>query len=285
MAGKTLIEWTDATVNFWWGCTQIGPGCDICYAKAWDKRTGGSHFGHGVERRKIKGAVKLLHKLDNDYAWFAADAAAVGDPRYRRRVFIQSMSDLFDNEVPDEWLAEAWHHITTCNRLDIQIVTKRVSVVEKRLKAIGHTLWPRHAGLIITVCNQDEANRDIPRLLDLKARLGIPWVGLSIEPMLGPIDVDALHTGKIGLYPLSGVRSDGSGPSGFSQGARLDWVICGGESGPGARPMQIEWARDLRDQCAAADTPFFMKQMGGPRKPFAPIPDDLMIRQFPKVHS
>jgi hypothetical protein len=79
--------------------------------------------------------------------------------------------------------------IKICNRLDLQIVTKRISVVEKRLAEIGETTWPKHAGLIITVVNQAEADRDVPRLLALKAELGIPWVGLSCEPLLGPIDL------------------------------------------------------------------------------------------------
>jgi protein gp37 len=147
------------------------------------------------------------------------------------------MSDLFDTEVPIEWFAEAWDKIEVCNRLAIQIVTKRISVVEKRLAAIGRASWPRHAGLMITVVNQAEADRDIPRLLALKGRFGIPWVGLSIEPMLGAIDL----SGWLG---------------------QLDWVICGGESGGHARPMHPDWPRSLRDQCALAGVPFLFKQWG-----------------------
>lgn len=250
MAAHSAIEWTDATVNFWWGCTEVGPGCQHCYARALDARfSGGGHWGVGAPRRKIKGAAALLHRLDNGYSEWAADAICrranakafglpvpnVGD---RRRVFIQSLSDLFDLEVPLEWFAEGWRLIEACDRLAIQIVTKRVSAVEKRLTAIGRTTWPQHAGLIITVVNQDEADRDIPRLLALKARLGIPWVGLSIEPMLGAI---VLRPEWL---------------------AEIDWVIVGGESGSHARPMHPDWARNLRDQCAAAGVPFFFKQWG-----------------------
>lgn len=96
------IGWTDATVNFWWGCTKVGPGCDGCYAEAWDNRFGGTHWGQGVPRRKIKSAVALIHKLDNGYAWWGADYAAGFLDKHcghRRRVFIQSMSDLFDLEA------------------------------------------------------------------------------------------------------------------------------------------------------------------------------------------
>lgn len=249
MGERSAIEWTDATVNFWWGCTKVGPGCDHCYAEGVDARFGGGHWGHGAPRRRIKGAVALLHRLDNDYSEWAADAICAREnakafglpiPHYgnRRRVFIQSMSDLFDIEVLLEWFAEAWQHVEDCDRLEIQIVTKRISAVEKRLAAIGRTTWPKHAGLMITVTDQKEADRDIPRLLDLKARRGIPWVGLSIEPLLGRIEMRPEWLEAI------------------------DWVIVGGESGPNARPMHPDWARTLRDQCAAAGTPFFFKQWG-----------------------
>jgi len=248
VAQSSNIEWTDATVNFWWGCTKVGAGCDHCYAEAWSKRTGGNIWGVGVPRRKIKSAPALIHRLDNAYADWAADATcAVENAKVfglpvphvdtRRRVFIQSMSDLFDTEVPTEWFAEAWTKIEVCNRLAIQIVTKRISVVEKRLAAIGRASWPFHAGLMITVVNQAEADRDIPRLLALKAKFNIPWVGLSIEPMLGLID----------LSPWLD---------------QIDWVICGGESGGHARPMHPDWPRALRDQCAAAEVPFLFKQWG-----------------------
>lgn len=232
MAENTSIEWTDSTVNFWWGCTKVGPGCDNCYAEAWSKRTGETIFGAGVPRRKIKSAVKTLYRLHNGYSWWVADyhiGKIAATPR--RRVFIQSMSDLFDKEVPDEWFDEAWDAIVACDRLAIQIVTKRVSYVEKRLAGRP---WPNHAGLIISVVNQEEADRDVPRLLDLKSRIGIPWVGLSMEPLLGPVSLNRM----------------------------VDWVIVGGESGPKARPMHPDWVRSLRDQCAAAGVPFLFKQWG-----------------------
>jgi protein gp37 len=167
-------------------------------------------------------------------------------------VFIQSMSDLFDLEVPVEWFAVAWGCIVGCHHLDVQIVTKRVSAVEKRLAQLGKAwAWPRNAGLVISVVNQTEADRDIPRLLALKAKFGIPWVGLSMEPLLGPVTLSlaALGQGDNGAFP-------------YCDGAYLDWVIVGGESGPGARPMHPDWARSLRDQCAAAKVPFLFKQWG-----------------------
>ena len=248
MGDATGIEWTNATVNFWWGCTKVGPGCDHCYAETWSGRFGESLWGVGAPRRKIKGAAALLHRLDNNYAEWAADATCrvenakvfglpVPNLDTTRRVFIQSMSDLFDLEVELAWFDEAWQHIEACRRLSLQIVTKRISAVEKRLAAIGRSTWPKHAGLIVTVVDQKEADRDIPRFIELKKRLGIPWIGLSIEPMLGPID----------LTPWL---------------ADLDWVICGGESGSAARPLHPDWVRGLRDQCTAAGAAFFFKQWG-----------------------
>lgn len=284
MAENSKIEWTDATVNFWWGCTKVGPGCDHCYAETWSKRTGENIWGVGMPRRKIKSAVGTLHRLDNQYADWAATATCrienakvfgmpVPNIRTRQRVFIQSMSDLFDLEVPAEWFAEAWRTIEACDRLHIQIVTKRISAVEKRLAEIGVTKWPKHVGLMITVCNQAEADRDIPRLLALKAKLGIPWVGLSMEPLLGPVNLRCLrydggahvehHDALTGLSSdtPAAYRRPNAPVDPFSRG-RIDWVIVGGESGPEARPMHPDWARSIRDQCAAANVPFLFKQWG-----------------------
>lgn len=253
MAENSAIEWTDSTVNFWWGCTKVGPGCDHCYAETWAKRTGASIWGQGVARRKIKSAVKLLYKLHNGASWWAADhhiGKIAATPR--RRVFIQSMSDLFDKEVPAEWFDEAWSTIIACDRLAVQIVTKRISFVDKRL---GGKAWPSHAGLMISIVNQEEADRDIPRLIDLKIKRGIPWIGLSMEPLLGAV---VLRPEWL---------------------ADLDWVIVGGESGAQARPMHPDWARYLRDQCAAAGVAFLFKQWGE----FAPkssLPEGAHARGF-----
>ncbi len=235
MADKTAIEWTDSTVNFWWGCTKVGPGCDHCYAEAWSKRAGESIWGVGAPRRPIKSVFTTLNKLQRTAAAFHMEH---GRPR---RVFIQSMSDLFDNEVPIEWFATAWGAIHAVSDLRVQIVTKRLPMVEKRLEALGeHPLagWPRNPGLLASVVNQDEAERDIPRLIALKVKYGIPWIGLSMEPLLGTV-----------VLREEWLRD-------------LDWVIVGGESGPGARPMHPDWARSLRDQCAAAGVAFHFKQWG-----------------------
>jgi protein gp37 len=255
MGAQTNIGWTDATVNFWHGCTKVGPGCDFCYAEQWSKRTGHNIWGVGVPRRKIKSAVPLIEKL------------ARKQPG--ARVFIQSMSDLFDNEVPIEWFDDAWDWICICDTLRIQIVTKRVSIIEKRLAEIDAPGWPKHAGLIVTVVDQEEADRDVPRARALKAKLGIPWLGLSIEPQIGPI-----------IIPISPT-------TGFSSPLGIDWAIGGGESKQGRdhqpRPYDLAWARSLRDQCAAAGVAYFQKQLGArPRGRF--FNDDLDAGLMPYDH-
>ncbi|MBY6239854.1 DUF5131 family protein [Methylosinus sp. Sm6] len=260
MAETSKIEWTDATVNFWWGCTKVSAACDHCYAETWARRFNGEHWGAGVARRRIKGARALLHRLDNDYAEWAADHACGPLPPLsgaRRRVFCMSMGDLFDNEVPLEWFVEAWRTIVVCNRVNIIVVTKRLAMIEKRLEESGFSDWPQHAWLLTSVHDQASADRETPRLLGLKSKLGIRVVGLSIEPMLGAIDLRRIRlstpddTPECKFY-WNALHND----------PRLDWIIAGGESGPGARPSHPDWFRGLRDQCAGAGAPFFFKQHG-----------------------
>lgn len=254
MADVTKIEWTDATWNAWWGCQSVGPGCDHCYAEALDKRTGGAHWGARATRRRT-----------SDTNWNAPlkwqRAAAKFEAQYgrHRRVFCGSMMDIMDNAVPIEWSHEAFARIEECDRIDWQLLTKRVGNVSKRVPDhwTSRNGWPRHVGLMVTVVNQEEASRDIPKLLDLKAEYGIPWVGLSCEPLLGPIDLSRAH----GVNDLpTGFLPVDFGAVTMIEG--IDWVIAGGESGPHARPSSIQWYRSLRDQCAAAGVPFLFKQWG-----------------------
>lgn len=252
MADTSAIEWCDATVNFWWGCTKVGPGCDHCYAEAWNAFRGNKLWGHGAPRRRIEGAADSLRHLNRGHDRFFAEHGR------RRRVFMQSMSDLFDNEVDQESRDNALTQAELATNLDIIFLTKRVSNVRKLMQARwldGN--WPHHIGLMITVVNQDEANRDIPRVLALKAALGVPWVGLSIEPMLGPIDLTNVRVEGDRVNALTGEVSLHSG-----RVDRLDWIIVGGETGRNARPANADWIRSLRDQCAETTTPFFFKQWG-----------------------
>uniref|UniRef100_UPI003D6B8A6B DUF5131 family protein n=1 Tax=Pelagimonas sp. TaxID=2073170 RepID=UPI003D6B8A6B len=190
------------------------------------------------------------------------------------RVFLSSLCVVFDNAAAPDWRIDLFRAIEAAPNCRFQMLTKRVGNVFQMIPpAWANGGWPSHVGLMITVVNQEEANRDIPKLLDLKARLGIPWVGLSIEPMLGPIQLGLISIGR-GNYPSRRVVSDTIEPLNgkkvigtatgydFQPYPKIDWVICGGESGPKARPMHPDWARSLRDQCWEAETPFLFKQWG-----------------------
>lgn len=270
MTDQTKIEWTDFTVNAWEGCQKVGPGCDHCYAEARDIRfTGGSHWGPGAPRRQVKGGLAKLRKIERDAPTFHA-----AHGRWPR-VFCSSLSDVFDNAVPPEWRMEFLNALENAKNTRPQLLTKRIGNVKGMVPAmwlLGH--WPSHIGLMITVVNQAEADRDIPKLLALKAELNIPWVGLSMEPLLGPVDLSWLgHDGDGALDALNGrswgwdmmdmdTPPDRRRRVEFGRSATLDWIIVGGESGRVARPMHPDWVRSIRDQCKAAGTPFLFKQIG-----------------------
>ncbi len=257
MTQQTKIEWTDFTVNFWEGCQKVGPGCDHCYAEARDTRfTGGKHWGPGAPRRKVKGGIAKLRKINREAEKFHAEHG------HWPRVFCSSLSDMFDNAVSLEWVDDAFEAMEEAQNTRIQLLTKRVGNVIKRIPAKWHDGgWPAHVGLMITVVNQDEADRDILKLLALKAHLGIPWVGLSMEPLLGPV---ALQVPWRRIEPNISILVDallGVGGTG-EKCPCIDWIIVGGESGHNARPTHPDWIRSLRDQCEASGTPFLFKQFG-----------------------
>lgn len=261
MSDKTAIEWTDATVNFWWGCSKISPACDFCYAETFAHRLGFDIWGPGVARRRIDSAADTIRRLNRGADRFFAKHGR------RRRVFVQSMSDAFDNEVPEEWREILFFELSDCLDLEFQLLTKRVGNVKRMIPDAWHKQWPLHVGLMITVCNQEEADRDIPKLLELRAAHKIPWVGLSVEPMLGPLDLyhgdpdPRLGGHKATQTFLGDWWEPGDNPKGPSRHG-VDWVICGGESGTKARPMHPDWVRSLRDQCDVAEVPFLFKQWG-----------------------
>ena len=192
----------------------------------------------------------------------------------RRRVFCASLADVFDNEVPTLWRVELLTLIGATEKLDWLLLTKRIGNVkrllceaaelahERGLFATAHwiTSWvdgdpPPHVWLGATVVNQAEADRDIPKLLSTPAAVRF----LSVEPMLGPIDLTGEWlTAKLGAYPFKNLPREHR----TALLDLLDWVICGGESGPKARPMHPGWPRSLRDQCSAAGVPFLFKQHG-----------------------
>lgn len=254
MAENSKIEWTDHTFNPWEGCQKVSPGCDHCYAETRNARYGGGtapNWGPKAPRRKTSRA-----NWRKPVKWNAA-AAEAGE---QRLVFCASLADVFDNAVPQEWREELWALIRATPNLTWQLLTKRQQNIEKMLPADWGDGYP-NVWLGTTVENQESADQRIPVLLAVPAVLRF----LSCEPLLGPLDVyggdaDPRLGGVVagrGLSLTQYWEADGSGPF-----PGIDWVICGGESGPGARPMHPDWARSLRDQCAAAGVPFFFKQWG-----------------------
>ena len=246
MADRSQIDWTDATFNPWLGCTKVSPACDHCYAEAWAKRSGLVQWGNNPRRATSDAYWKQPHRWNRE-----ARAAGV-----RRRVFCASLADVFDNQVDPAWRRELWDLIHQCDALDWLLLTKRPQNIAAMLPGGGDdplngidryaTPWPwPHVWLGTTVENQEEADRRIPHLLAVPARLRF----LSCEPLLGPVDLREYI-----CHPASDWM--------ISPELALYWVIAGGESGPGARPMRPDWARSLRDQCQAAGVPFFFKQWG-----------------------
>lgn len=225
MAENSKIEWTDHTFNPWTGCTKVSPGCDHCYAEGWAKRSGAVKWGAGEPRRRTTEANWRLPLKWNRQA---------ADEGRRFKVFCASLADVFDNSVPPEWRADLFKLAADTPHLDWLLLTKRIGNVFRMLP-FGWQDFGAPANLWIgaTIVNREEMLRDAAKLKAVPARVRF-W---SVEPLLedlGPIPRE--------LMP--------------------EWVIAGGESGPGARPMHPDWARSLRDQCAAAGVPFLFKQWG-----------------------
>ncbi len=259
MAEKTEISWAHSTFNPWIGCTKVSPGCDHCYAATlMDERYGRVKWGAGEARQRTKTWGQPL-------AW-NRKAKASGEPW---RVFCGSLCDLFDNEVPDEWRGDLFTLIERTPHLTWMLLTKRIANAHRML--IGEPRWPfPNVWLGITVVNQEEADRDVQKLLALRCAKRF----LSCEPMLGPITFRWAP-----WRPLSRERN-----TNHLDGLRvLDWVIVGGESGKQSRPLDAEWVRTIRDQCSEAGVPFHFKQWGGVRpKTNGHELDGREYREFPR---
>ena len=272
MGTNTNIEWCDHTFNPWRGCQAVSPACDHCYAQELVERYDGK--GSFAERRRTSIANWKLPIRWN------REAQATG---VRERVFAASLADVFDNKVPAEWRHDLWELIAATPHLDWLLLTKRPQNIAKMLPSAWGKGW-LNVWLGTTCENQEEADRRIPHLLVTPAQVHF----LSCEPLLGLINLSAW----MGVHHHP--DNDRSNPrltelvrAAFcmmTPSKTIDWIIAGGESGRNARPMHPDWARGLRDQCAAAEVSFFMKQMGGAVKSrMAEIPTELLVREFPNV--
>ncbi|WP_454752199.1 phage Gp37/Gp68 family protein [Cupriavidus necator] len=268
MSENSKIEWTDHTFNPWEGCQKVGPGCDHCYAETRNARFAGGtaiNWGPGSPRRRTSAA-----NWRKPLAWNAQHEKFLAEHGRRQRVFCSSLADVFDNAVAPEWREDLLELIFSTPNLDWLLLTKRVGNVLGMVPADWLAgAWPAHVWLGATIVNQAEADRDIPKLLEVPA----PVRFLSMEPLLGPVALDRLPLGPLAaLYSggridalrggVWGERPDGERLRITHTPFGLDWVIVGGESGPGARPMHPDWARGVRDQCAEAFVPFLFKQWG-----------------------
>ncbi len=223
MSERSKIEWTDATWNPMRGCTKISPGCTHCYAETLAERfrgVKGHPFEHGFDLRLVP------DKLGDPIRWNAP-----------RRIFVNSMSDLFHEGVPDEYIEKVCRVMLAAHWHTYQVLTKRADRMARLLRGpLRRAAEAPHIWWGVSVENRKHG---LPRIARLRAaRPSVAF--LSIEPLLE----------DLGEMNLRGIH----------------WVIVGGESGPGARPMAPDWVRSVRRQCRAAKVPFFFKQWGGVRK-------------------
>jgi protein gp37 len=218
MAGYSCIEWTDATWNPVTGCTKVSPGCKNCYAERMARRL----RAMGVPQYR-NGFRLTLHEnaLTIPLRW-----------RKPRMVFVNSMSDLFHEDIPFDFIQRAFGVMQAARQHTFQVLTKRPEIALEHADGLP---WPENVWLGTSVENADYVHR-VRTLRQIPARTRF----LSLEPLLGPIP----------RLPLQGI----------------DWVIVGGESGPRARPMDRAWVTQLRDLCQRARVPFFFKQWGGVNK-------------------
>ncbi len=215
---RSTIEWTESTWNPVTGCDKVSPGCKHCYAERMAKRLkamGQYNYRNEFELTLHKHAVEMPLKLKSPQV-----------------IFVNSMSDLFHDAVPLEFIQEIFTVMNKANQHTYQVLTKR----SERLAELAHKLpWAPNIWMGVSVENSDYTYRiDDLRTTDAEVKF------LSLEPLLGP---------------LPGINLD-----------NIDWAIVGGESGPGARPMDSSWVLDIKDQCEEAGVPFFFKQWGGVQK-------------------
>ena len=278
MAENSKIEWTDHTFNPWIGCTRVSPGCVHCYAESFAKRYNKAQWGPVAQRVKTGAAYWKKPLKWNKDTWrecldcgkrgkVKMDECICGSRRHRRthqRVFVASMADVFeDNPQVANWRGELFQLMDATPNLDWLVLTKRPEkIFSLGTNAVGEVFdnWlARHpnvwGGTSVESQEYLDARVDALRSVCFKTSF------LSVEPMLGSVRLSPRHS-------------------------PLDWVICGGESGAGCRPMGTGWARALQEDCLMLDIKFFMKQLGGypnKRDQLSDLPEDLRIREWPNV--
>jgi protein gp37 len=310
MSDNSKIEWTQATWSPTTGCDRVSAGCDNCYALTMAKR--------------LKGMGQAKYQRDGDphtsgpgFGLTVHEDTLAIPLRWRepRRIFVNSMSDLFHEEVPDEFLCRVFDVMQMAPRHTFQVLTKRHarmrSFVTRYLSGefamepldtspLVATIDrpPRNIWLGVSAEDQRWADIRVPALLKTPAAVRF----VSAEPLLGPIDLDRYlwlqgPSSAGPFYDHAGRRRFGGGIGGQTltraRANDLHWVIAGGESGPGARPCELNWLRSLRDQCADAEVPFFCKQLGAMLgrelgagshgADWDAWPADLRIREFPRT--
>jgi protein gp37 len=272
MGETTGISWTNHTFNPWIGCTKVSEGCKLCYAETQNKRYGWTAgWGKDAPRKRTSTA-----NWKKPIEW-AKQAEKDGEIR---RVFCASLADVFDAEVPQQWREDLWNLINETGNAEMMdvygaglewlILTKR----PENIACMAPDWWlagpPPYVRLGVTVEDQWHLQKRVPELLKV-------WGGknfVSYEPALGLVHF---------LPFLEESPEDCS--EYCPPDACIQWIICGGESGAGCRPMDLGWARDVRDQCKIAGVPFFFKQIGGhPNKRHDPAewPEDLRVQEFPE---
>ena len=255
----TRIEWTEETWNPIVGCSKCSPGCKHCYAERMALRQASMALEKSASPDVTRGQGRYVAVIGPDGKWNGATAIDKGEDinselckpmrcKKPRRFFVCSMGDLFHENVLDyeiEQVCRVQYHAPQHNYIWL---TKRPDQMRDFiLDYFGNDGPGENVWCGVTVCNQEEADEKIPILIDIPADVRF----ISIEPMLDLIDLQyPTFNGADSLHSLPG----------------LNWVIVGGESGPGARPMHPDWARKIRDQCADAMVPFFFKQWGGVSK-------------------
>lgn len=278
MSDGSLIEWTDATWNPITGCSVVSPGCKHCYAM----KLAGGRLQHHPTREGLTQPSKAGPVWTGEVRF---NESMLLDPlhwRRPRKIFVCAHGDLFAEGVPREWQDRVFAVMLKAHWHTYQVLTKRAAAMREYVTELKESArWlqfgdPFHGGEIfdaamatfdavfahiwlgVSAEDQGRAEERIPALLDTPAAKRF----VSLEPLLGPIDLEMLCTGWYFVEALNGYKYHDVDNSPTQPTGRLDWVIVGGESGRDARPMSVDWARSLREQCKRAGTPFFFKQWG-----------------------